>query len=105
LGFYLGGKHEESIEGVIKFLQSYLEKTSQPKVGKKIRLSMLHTVYFALKFSMLRMLGEDRDWKDVLVEVHQELKLDDERFKEKVEEILNRFREEIKEMIKRGELV
>lgn len=98
MGFYLGGKHEKSIDKAIEFLQGYLEK-------ENVKLSKMHTVYFTLKYTMQHMLGGDADWRDALNEVKEEIQLDEQNFEEKLEEILNKFREEIKERIKRGELV
>ena len=99
MGFYLAGRHDETIDYVIEFLQGYLEKM------KLAKLSKLHVVYFALNFTMKNMLGEKVDWKTVLNETMKDIESDPQSFRESVEKILNEFREEIKEKIRRGELV
>ncbi|MHA1286359.1 MAG: hypothetical protein ACTSPB_03030 [Candidatus Thorarchaeota archaeon] len=93
MGIFLGGKHEGAIDEALEFLQLYL------KTEGGVELSKINTAYFTLKFSMLKML-EDESWREILDEVAQEVKLDEAEFMEKLEQILNKFREKIREKIK-----
>jgi len=98
MGFYLGGRHEKPIDKFLEFMQTYLGKEGYD-------LSKMHTVYFALKFTAHHMLGEQKNWKEVLEEVKKDLKQNEVQFEAEVEKILNRFRDIIREKIKRGEMV
>ncbi|RLI75803.1 hypothetical protein DRO97_02435 [Archaeoglobales archaeon] len=100
MGIYLGGKHEEDIDRVLEFLQYYLDKV------KSVKLSKMHTVYFALKFTMLGILEKDeKDWEVVFDEVRQEIQMDGLEFTRNVDRLLDEFKKDIAEKIKKGELI
>jgi len=99
MGFYLGGKHEKAIDRMLEFFQDYLDKMKLAKISK------MHVTYFTLKFTMLYVLAENPDWRDVLEEVKNEIKMNETEFNDSLEKILNKFREKIIDKIKKGELV
>jgi len=91
MGFYVGGKHADSIEKLLEAIQNYITAETGVKLDK------VYVIYLALKKLAYDVPNNRRRLVELTYEVLKEKEHDKEKFRESVERVISILRERISE--------
>jgi len=91
MGFYVGGKHADSIEKLLESIQNYIAMETGVKLDK------VYVIYLALKKLAYDAPQDRRRIVELTYEVLEDKEHDKDKFRRIVEDVISTLRERISE--------